>query len=425
MIVRGVGRAIAGLAFVLAVSACDDNPLAEDRDVGSYFRLNPSNVVVNTGGTVKVDASVMNRYGAATNDPVSATVCDARISAAADPERSDFEFPERFVISGLTFGESCLVVTGGGLTDTIGVRVVPATVDIQYSEPGDTLLESGDIRVLPVSLRSVGGAVAPGVTVDDRTVLSVSDDAVGSIDQDGTFIARAPGATFVIASFTDLGVTRRDSVQIVVVPAVFTGTATQVMTSYGLQAVQFTAGGIPFDENTFVEFVALPDPVEVPDSRTATTMTYFIPPVVGADSTVTFRILQAGENESTVEGEFTTGASAIDGNGSMATATPLAVGDSAWGIIAGVRGAQEWFQVTVTQAGTYRISFEWFDDQDKDAYVVAADGTTLLALEHGATTNPETDVIDLEPGTYYLRGETWTPNPGADALYVMSFTLVP
>jgi hypothetical protein len=115
---------------VLVVSACDDNPLAEDRDQASYFRLNPSNVVVNTGGIVKVDANVLNKYGAATNAAVTATACNANITAVADTGRSDFEFPERFTITGVTFGNSCLVVNGGGLTDTIDVRVVPASVDI-------------------------------------------------------------------------------------------------------------------------------------------------------------------------------------------------------------------------------------------------------------------------------------------------------
>lgn len=428
MIVRGVGRAIFGLALVLVVSACDDNPLAEDRDQAAYFRLNPSNVVVNTGGIVKVDANVLNKYGAATNAAVTATACDAKITAVADADRSDFEFPERFTISGVTFGNSCLVVNGGGLTDTIQVRVVPATVDIAYSAPGDTLLESGDIITLPVALLSEGGAAAPGVTVDDRTVLASTNTAVGSVDQDGVFIARSPGSTFVRATFTDLGVTRRDSVLIVVVPAVFAGTATQVAYGGG-QVIEFTAGGIPFDDNTRVEYSAgmmAADFVHLMPN-TATTIRAALTPGTGADSVINFRILNAGPNESTVEGSFTTTAAAPDSdpflNNTLATARAMAVGEDMFGTILGVRGSEEYFVVTVTDAGTYRIAFEWADGNDKDAYVLDSTGSTLLALEAGASTNPETGTLDLDPGTYYLVGATWTPELGGPEVYYrMRFT---
>jgi hypothetical protein len=414
---------------VLVVSACDDNPLAEDRDQASHFRLNPSNVVVNTGGIVKVDANVLNRYGAATNAAVTATACDANITAAADTGRSDFEFPERFTITGVTFGNSCLVVNGGGLTDTIDVRVVPAAVDIELSSPGDTILESGDIVTLPVALLSEGGAAAPGVAVDDRTVLDSSDPAVGSVDQDGQFIARSPGSTYVRATFTDLGVTRRDSVLIVVIPAGFDGTATQAAYGGG-QVIEFTAGGIPFDDNTRVEFAAgmlANDFVHILPN-TATTIRAALTPGTEADSVINFRILNAGPNESTVEGSFTTTAAAPDTdpflNNGFATARTMEFGEDMFGTIEGFRGAEEWFIVDVTEAGTYRISFEWADGEDKDAYVIdATSGATLVALENGAAVNPETAAVELEPGTYYLVGATWDPEAGGPPVYYrMRFT---
>lgn len=423
VIVRGVGRAIAGLALVAAVSACDDNPLAEDRESGEYFRLSSSNAVVNVGDTITVVANVLNKFGAALIVNVTAAECDASVSVQPDTARSEFEAPEQFRIAGNSVGESCVVVNGGGVTDTIDVRVVPAAVDIALAAPGDTLLESGDVVNLPIAFLGATGAAAPGVSLDERTTFTVLTSGIGVIDAQGNFTARAPGTTWVRATFTDLGVSRRDSVQIRVVAAPFTGTAAQAAYGGG-QVIEFTAGGIPFDANTRVEFPGRTGGTFV-HLLPRTTMRAAIPPGTPAGTVITFNILNAGPTEATVAGTFTTttAAPAVDPftNNTRAEARPMAIGEDMFGTIAGVRGAQEWFQVTVTEAGTYRITFNWADALDKDAYVTDAAGAALLALESGAATNPETGTLDLQPGTYYLRGETWTPTAGAAAFYRMRF----
>jgi hypothetical protein len=112
---------------------------------------------------------------------------------------------------------------------------------------------------------------------------------------------------------------------------------------------------------------------------------------------------------------------AVD-NTSDAGAAPLDLDEIGFGLIPGERGAEVWYVVNVTVAGTYRIRFGWGDNLDKDAYVLDSGFDTLLALEAGAATNPETGTVTIEPGTYYLIGATWTPNPGDPATYRMSFT---
>jgi hypothetical protein len=197
----------------------------------------------------------------------------------------------------------------------------------------------------------------------------------------------------------------------------------------GGQVIEFTAGGIPFDDNTRVEYSAgmmAADFVHLMPN-TATTIRAALTPGTGADSVINFRILNAGPNESTVEGSFTTTAAAPDSdpflNNTLATARAMAVGEDMFGTILGVRGSEEYFVVTVTDAGTYRIAFEWADGNDKDAYVLDSTGSTLLALEAGASTNPETGTLDLDPGTYYLVGATWTPELGGPEVYYrMRFT---
>src|SRR5687768_9943294 len=79
-----VGRGLAALALALFVGACDDNPLAEDRDEAAYFRLTASNIAVNAGDEVMVHAVIVNRFGAATHAPVTGTPCDSKITAEPD-----------------------------------------------------------------------------------------------------------------------------------------------------------------------------------------------------------------------------------------------------------------------------------------------------------------------------------------------------
>ena len=119
-------KLVLGVLFAAgALAACGDDPLAENEDA-DYFLLNPSFAVVAVDGQTTINAVVVNGNGVATGDAVSAEPCNARITAEVDPGRSAFEPPERFIVHGVTIGESCLVVRGGGLTDTATVSVVAA-----------------------------------------------------------------------------------------------------------------------------------------------------------------------------------------------------------------------------------------------------------------------------------------------------------
>ena len=419
MIVRGVGRAIAGLALVLAVSACDDNPLAENREDASYFRLNPSSAAVNAGGTVKVDATVLNRYGAATNAAVTGTPCDSRISAVADTLRSEYEFPERFTVTGLTLGLSCLVVTGGGITDTIQIRVVPASFDLTTSDT----IASGQSATVEVAFLTEAGTPVTGFSATDVVWESV-DESIGVVDENGVLTARAPGSGLVVAELASVyGAVRVDTVAFEVVPETFSGTATVLPYGASGLVVELQEGVIPFDENTYVALQADPhasDLVEI--STELATRLALVPAGTAAGDEVSYYILNAGPNDVTVLVTIEATSDVAIDNTSSAGAAPLDLDEVGFGLIAGERGTEAWYEVTITEAGTYRVSFEWGDNQDKDLYVLDDGGATLLALESGAATNPESDTIDLDPGTYYLVGSVWTPNPGNAAAYRMIIT---
>src|SRR5690606_40224919 len=73
----------------------------------------------------------------------SSDVC----SSDLDTSRTAYEFPERFEITGVTLGMSCLVVSGGGITDTIVVRVVPDSIAVTVADT----VESGNTTLVDVT----------------------------------------------------------------------------------------------------------------------------------------------------------------------------------------------------------------------------------------------------------------------------------
>jgi hypothetical protein len=121
-----MGRlALLGFVGMFAAAACDDNPLASDRDKVTRFSTNPSFANVKVAGQTVVTAIPLNRNNEPTGDPVTGTACDAKVTVAADTTRSAFEPPERFVVKGVTAGQSCINVSAGGVQATVTVNVVP------------------------------------------------------------------------------------------------------------------------------------------------------------------------------------------------------------------------------------------------------------------------------------------------------------
>lgn len=116
--------AVLALAGLSAVAACDDNPLSDGRDEVDRLRTNPSFANVLVGGTTLVTANALNQHGEPTGDAVSGTACDGKITVSADTTRSAFELPERFVVRGVTAGESCVNVSSGGKSATVTINVV-------------------------------------------------------------------------------------------------------------------------------------------------------------------------------------------------------------------------------------------------------------------------------------------------------------
>jgi hypothetical protein len=300
----------------------------------------------------------------------------------------------------VSHGESCVVVSGGGITDTIKLRVVPATIDVTAT---DTLVPSGQNVSLSVLYQAVSGGPASGVEFDTmRTRFTVRTATKGVIDRSGNFSGQEPGQTWVVATFTDMGVVRTDSISLTVVPGPFTGTVAQAAYGGG-HALVFTAGAVAFDANTEVRFTN-PDLSWVHlRPNTATTARALLPFNLPAGTTINYQIVNMGPTEIATVGSFVTTSATPStdsyggATGSIATAPVLTPNTDVFGTIGGDED-EVWFTFTAT-AASHTLTVWWDDGSDIDAYITNEAGTTaLLARETSA--HPETGSVTLTAGTH-------------------------
>ncbi len=116
--------AMLGVAGLVAMAACDNNPLSKDRDKVTRLDLNPSFANVKVNDSTFVTAIALNRNGEPTGDAVQGTACDGKITIKNDPTRTNFEPPERWIVHGVTAGQSCVNVSSAGVTSSVVINVV-------------------------------------------------------------------------------------------------------------------------------------------------------------------------------------------------------------------------------------------------------------------------------------------------------------
>lgn len=390
---RRVGRVLVGMALVLGATACDDNPLAEDREEAAYFRLNPSNVAVNAGGTVKVTATVVNKFGAATNAGVTATPCDNKVSAVADTSRSEFEYPERFEVTGNTLGMSCLVVRGGGITDTVDVRVIPAS----FNATLDTL-GSGESLTLGVQFFDVNGNPVTGLGLGDLSFTSLTGTQA-VVDSTGVVTGRAPGTGRVLVRLKSAwSATRLDTVTFVVRAGAFTGTVSPNTVAFEGMPVTFTAGAIPFDNDTNVQFNGSSTFVL---SRSASQITALVPG--GTTATTQFAITNMGPDQISAVGNITVtnpGLDQYEPNETLATAKPFTIGDTVYVTVSG-EDVDDIFRLDVPTGMAINFNATWPGDSDVDLLILTSSGA-LAATGCATGSIPESCAYNIPAGTWYV-----------------------
>lgn len=394
MNIRGVGRTILGLALVWGVAACDDNPISEGRDAGEYFSVNPSDAAVEAGDTTRVIAIVMNRYGTPTNENVTAEPCDNKVTATADPARTEFESPETFLVIGQTLGFSCIVVRGGGLVDTATIRVVPAELELA----GDTLLLSGEAGTVGVSFLNVSGQVVTGFDINSVT-FSSGAASIATVDESGNVTAFAPGVAPLIVTLKNTwGVARVDTLMVRVQAGTFAGTFSPTNPVEG-EIMTINAGVLAFDADTEILY----DGVEWPWvlSQDEATITMITPPSgdiviasIGENQVAlnaTIPLVQLGPEDSDVT-----------------TARVLAETDSMWFSVGGNFSSLRLAKLVVPANATYEFDLDWLPHDGHDLDIIFFNSAGAF-MGYGAPwggcatgAHPEACNVAIPAGTWYV-----------------------
>ena len=401
-----LSKALVALLAVAAVGACDDPPIEPGDNEAARLTTNPSFVVIEAGASRSVSAFLVNDLGNPVAGSVTFSACNAGVSVVADTAQSDLEPGTNFVITGNTLGESCVNVSGAGFEGTVGVRVVPAEIEVSLA---DTIL-SGETASATVAFFNTSGTAATGFDVDEVTFSSLDED-IAVVDAAGVVTGQAPGTVEIVAALkSGLGAPRADTITVEVVPGTFTGSMSPTSAEPG-DTVTITAGTQGFDDTTVLSFGGEPALV-ISQSETE------IVAVVPFGGVGSFLLTGLGENEVASVGTYTTAETDVadpyedvDGFSDDGFSNPPTVplpGAFYGSIEPGNPNDILEFTVSAAQAGTYELTVSWFEeDSDIDIFLFPEGAPLSCAADllgcSGATgAFPEGGEVTLAPGTYRL-----------------------
>ena len=380
-----LNKALVALLAVAAAGACDDAPVDVRSADADRLITNPSFVVIEAGETRLVQAYLANALGNPVSGDVDFEACNSAITVAPDENQTDIEPGSNFTITGNTLGSSCVNVSGSGHERTVQVRVVPAELELTVV---DTIL-SGETAPGSVVFIDALGGTATGFDLDEVSFESL-DTLIATVDAEGNVTAKAPGEVEIVVTLDEeLGADRADTVTAVVVPGEFAGTMDPGTAGVN-DTVTFTAGAIPFDDDTRA-FFGEEEAVVV--SADATTLVAIVPE--GAEGE--FLFTNMGPGQVSLAGEYTAGADAELLVVSGATFAGKFSGDD----------ADDTFFVTVPADGTFDVSIAFTEDSDIDAYmtqdfVLNFCSDDFFACSTATGDNPETVTTTLPAGDYEI-----------------------
>ena len=400
-----LNKAMVALLAVAAAGACDDPPIEPGNSDADRLVTNPSFVVIDAGDTRLVQAYLANVLGNPVVGEVEFEACDAGVTVTADDEQTDIEPGNNFYIQGNTLGESCVNVSGGGFEETIGVRVVPAALELGLADT----LSSGETVTASVLFLNAAGGAATGFDLDEVTFESLDED-IAVIDASGNVTAQAPGNVDIVVTLNDgLGAERADTFTAVVEPGTFTGTVESGPLGVN-DTITFTAGAIAFDGDERV-FIG-EEEAYIVSNDSSTTIMAIIPE--GAEGE--FLITGIGENQVASVGTYEEGAEHTIQIVSGTTFGGMYSGDD----------VEDIYFVHVPVGETFDVSIDFLDGTDIDAYMtqdfvlsVCADDFFGCSMATGD--DPETVTTTLPAGDYEIIIDLYDAHGEEIVWYEVSF----
>jgi hypothetical protein len=219
-----------------------------------------------------------------------------------------------------------------------------------------------------------------------------------------------------------------DTVEVKVLSGPFPGTVATAQAAGGT-VLQFTSTTNLFDANTSVVVSGTTEPgffVDITPTRARYILPFGSPP-----SALTYAITGAGPADFSLNGGFTTTAAVPCADSydtpsnnapAGATAGALLPNGSVFGGANFSNDTDDFYKVTITEAGNYRFTLDWSDGADVDLIPYRANGSLLSGA--GATSaKPEVaNVNSLTPGDYFVQVNVYDGAGGACTTYKLSVT---
>jgi len=426
-----------GTALVAAVGCADDADLYLGGPPGPIATLAVSgqNLTVRVGDSVAVGARGHDAVGNATADVPTFASCDGSVvavgGAATDPV-----FTTAAWIRGAGLGQSCVLATAAGITDSIRVTTGPVLLRVT----GPDTIGSG----------SVGAFVAEPMTLDSTALagttsyrwLSANTSRAAVHPETGEASGKGPG-TVAVQVFAPGGANAFKNV--VIIPTPFEGTLSAASGAPGsLVSVTQAAGGLPFDADqlatlgTTAAFVDRILPGEF----------MFAVPASGSTAAATLTLANIGFAQLAQTTSFTATLAAADayqpGNITNDCSDPSAAPDFAAvrsplgsvyfthnGTAQGTRGCQNSNAITgydhyfiyTTGGSSQRVDVlsNWRLAGDNDIIICATDYSSCPGVGFSPGTLAELDAVNVPLAantSYFIIYSPWTGNTGTNNIRI-------
>lgn len=327
----GAFGVLAVIAF--SVGGCKSDPLSDLDGNPAAVVTDFSYLQLPIGSSISITASVLDARTTPLAIPVTFTACSNAVTVAPDPSYNPIPATSaRAIVTAQTPANSCVIVSGGGVTDTVAVSTVPVAFDGPFSTTspviGDTLTltSSALLGFDPASADiDFGGGIHGEIlvrTADSLMVRVPQPDATqpAVVQVEGVVVKYVPGLIVTMTSPTPLDV----------VPVGDRETP-------GAVVITIPANGAP-------------DLVFWDGFKTGEPTDYFYQYTLAAPDTLTFTVDWTGGADLdlvNLRSNFTV----IGGFGAAGAAHP------------------ETYTVIFTAAGTYHLLVEQFDDHDDPAHL--------------------------------------------------------